>query len=102
MKNNKKANYATGAYGCLKEELLNVIDDLDDDEIMYVISARTDSGLTIYSFPMCQTKIRDLMEDLVQAMKDEDVFKLGTTWVNTKCIMTVRIVKHFNDYEEEY
>ena len=102
MRNNKKANYSTGAYGCLREELMNVIDELDSDEMMYVVSAKTDSGLTVYSFPMTQNKIRILAEDLIAAMKDEDVFKLGTTWVNTRFIVTIRIVKYFGDTEEDY
>ena len=78
-----------------------MIDDLDDDETKYVISAKTDSGLTIYSFPGLQKKIKDMTYDLIDAIEQKLIFKLGTTWVNTEHIVTVRVAKYIDEKEEE-
>ena len=102
MKNNKRANYSTGAYGCLRNELMKVIEELDDDNNLYVVSAKTSSDLTIYSFPMSREKVNEVTEDLISAMREKDIFKLGTTWVNTEYIVTIRIVKYLNEEEEDY
>ena len=91
-----------GLYGCKKNELEDVIKDFDDCNELFVLSVKTDSGMTLYSHPASVTKIRSEMDDLVDSMRNEEVIKLGINWVNTRYIITVRICKYIPRKEVEY
>ena len=98
----KTTPYNGSLYGCLKDELLSVIEDLDSNEDLYIVSVKTLSNITVYSFPGTLNKIRNMLSDLVDSMGNEEVTKVGTTWVNTKNIATARICKYIGDGNDEY
>ena len=104
MSNNimKTTPYNGGLYGCLKDELLSVIEDLDSNEDLYIVSVKTLSNITVYSFPGTLTKIKNQMSDFIDAMNNEEIVKVGTTWINTKNVATARICKYLGDNNDDY
>ena len=81
-------------YGCFRDEIEDIIRDFDDcEDELFIASIKTDAGLTIYSFPGHLPKIRSIMNELVSAMNNGEIYKLGSTWLNTKYVITTRICK---------
>ena len=103
MKNDNSTLYSSGLYGCLKEELKSVLNDMDNDEDLFVVSIKMMSGTMIYSLPGTLTKCRGMMTDIVDAMNDGEVmFFIGVTWVNLNNILTIRLSKYVPKEEAMY
>ena len=94
--------YNNGIYGCLKSELMSVIEDLDNDEQMFVVSVKTSSGTIVYGFPSHLDKCRRITNEMVDYINDKKMYKLGTTWINPDHVATIRICKYIGDEFNEY
>ena len=83
----------SGLYACFKDELQAVIDDIEEyqDDDLFIISVKTCANITVYSFPATISKINKEMDALLDSIRNEEVVKVGTTWINTKNIVTARV-----------
>lgn len=98
----KSSMYNNGLYGCLREELEEVINDLNNDEDLFVVSVKTVSGMTLYSLPGTLTRCKKIMEELVSSIENKEVCQLGVTWVNTEHIITARMCKYIPKEQCDY
>lgn len=95
--------YSGGLYGCLKEELEEVLNDIDNNVDLFVVSVKMVSGMTIYSLPGTLTKCKEILNDIVDATKNGEMMMLvGVTWINLSNVLTTRICKYIPKEETLY